>query len=209
MATRRSRDELFVEVLELIRPSQEFEAQLREAFDFFISIIHFAKKDMDGFTPPAIKAEITPIRGALKKVSALVVGLSPLARRCLFDEVLPPSGDPEFDDAVSSVAFTDDLDLLIRRSESFLDVDPRKGAPRRRISRMTAAAFAHSLITEYSPSRATLTKEGAFFRVASLLLEAATGDRDADLARHCRRVFDEKRTDDTKSSGVREFSSDT
>jgi hypothetical protein len=53
------------------------------------------------------------------------------------------------------------------------------------LSKMAAASFACSLMENYSSFPPTLTKGGRYFRVASLMYEAATGEQNADLTRYC------------------------
>jgi hypothetical protein len=56
-----------------------------------------------------------------------------------------------------------------------------------------AAMFAFALLTFFSDRPPTLTSEGPFYRLTADLYEAATGLRDQNLERHCRREFRSQR----------------
>ena len=110
---------------------------------------------------------------------------------------------------------TQTLDNIIGRVEaasSLVKVQKKHGSRRERPWKLAAAYYAYDLIARYSPRKPSLTKDGRFFRVASLLFGTAqdffqtclephgreidaaiTRERDPDLTRYCRFVFAKNR----------------
>jgi hypothetical protein len=63
------------------------------------------------------------------------------------------------------------------------------GGRRRDLGKQTAADTAYDLLNEYAGSPPTLTIEGPFYQLASVLYEGAMGHEEVDLQRHCRTAF--------------------
>jgi hypothetical protein len=65
----------------------------------------------------------------------------------------------------------------------------RKGAPVSDPTKVLAAAHSFNLLSEFGRKQPTETIGGPFYELASLLYEGATGVRNANLERYCRKVF--------------------
>jgi hypothetical protein len=118
----------------------------------------------DEISPAAIRAEMEKFLRALQKVREMASELSPVARKIMFPGTV---GYEFFLAALDDVI--EDIDLL-----PYL-IQLRKQAPSKPLSKVAAGAFARALMENYSDFPPTLTKGGAFFCVASLLFEGATG----------------------------------
>jgi|SRR5271165_50684 len=205
--TERARSSLVEEMIELIRPDTGREARCREKIGESITRIEKAHKERLVYLPVAeVKAQMKQLHGALVKVSRLVSKLNFLARTFLFYDgpPRPPSlfheprsNDPELDREfareldqfrdVNAAEFARELAFLIKRTREFAnELKPPKAAPRRSEARVLASDAAYRLIAEFTPFQPTLTKRGRFFRLASMLFEAATREHKADLTRDCR-----------------------
>jgi hypothetical protein len=57
------------------------------------------------------------------------------------------------------------------------------------IPKLTAATLAKTLIETHGSKRPTLTDGGPYYRLASILYSAATGEHEVDLSRQCRRAL--------------------
>lgn len=79
-------------------------------------------------------------------------------------------------------------DYLASAAGEAMRAAPRRTRPSNMLKRF-CALFAFDLIERFGGERATLTIDGPFFRLASVLYEAAAGTRDANLERACRLVF--------------------
>jgi hypothetical protein len=167
--------DLIEKLLELIRPRPDSEAACREKVRKHIATIKSMREVVDADPSTAIKGELEKLRYALKKLSGVASQLSPVARRLMFNDL-----EYEF--------FSGELDRLIEKTDSTicpLIQANAKGARPKTLSKMAAASFACSLMENYSSFPPTLTKGGRYFRVASLMYEAATGEQNADLTRYC------------------------
>ena len=183
------RPDLIKELLDLIQPSPAREGECREMLDKRIAAVRkIHGSSLDAFSPSAMKVELSQFHRALKKANDLLSRLNPVARSLIFDTLvfddsLENTHTPEYED------FSNDLASLVAETKtSFAEVRGRDGRPFRN-SRLLAATSARSLIVKFSSFRPTLTKDGRFLQVASKLYEAATGEREADLTRYCRRCF--------------------
>jgi hypothetical protein len=195
--TGRARSFLVEEMIELIRPDTGCEARCREKI--CESIIRIEKAEPPAFLPPVeAKAEMKQLHRALEKVRRLVSKLSFFSRSSLFhDRPRSRSNRPEIDQEIdqdldqyfgaNAAEFARVLDLLIEKTGEFSNgLKPPKAAPRRSWSKIQASGDAYLLIDEFAERPPALTKDGTFFQVASKLLEAATGEQEADLTRYCR-----------------------
>lgn len=147
--------DLITELLDQLRPRPDREAVCRDRLDKNVAFIRKVKK-VDVFSAAAIKVELVRFHKALKKVSDLSLQLSPAARELIFSE---------------NDLFPGEVDDHMREIEDVCSYEIRgkKGARPRRISKLAAAVCAHTLFENYSSFPPTLTKDGPFFRVASLL----------------------------------------
>jgi hypothetical protein len=87
-------------------------------------------------------------------------------------------------------SFIADLEREIKSAEFYGDtlVVPR-GSPRRDPNKKLATVMARDLLREYG-KRATLTVDRPWLKLSSLLYEAITGIKDADLSGDCRHCDD-------------------
>jgi len=186
------------------QPRPESETACRESLKKYIAVINNVKEIFDVYSPRKVKAKLVQFHSALRKVVILGAGLGPAAHGLIFPVVFEDDDDDD-DDDLDHEKFDRYLNYIIRAIEiripeirdrkgahrsselddRILAIRDRRGARPKRISQLVAAAYARSLIAKFSPDPPTLTKGGRFFRVASLLFEAATGER-ADLTRYCR-----------------------
>src|SRR5271166_5789497 len=191
--TERARSSLVEEMIELIRPDTGREARCREKIGESITRIEKAHKERLVYLPVAeVKAQMKQLHGALVKVSRLVSKLNFLARTFLFYDgpPRPPSlfHEPRSNDPELDREFARELDQFrdVNAAEFANELKPPKAAPRRSEARVLASDAAYRLIAEFTPFQPTLTKRGRFFRLASMLFEAATREHKADLTRDCR-----------------------
>jgi hypothetical protein len=167
-------DDLLEQLVEQIRPRPDCKAACREKARKYIAGIRSIRQFADPVSSTAIRAEVEKFRRALQKVRDMAPELSPAARALLFIT----NDEYEFFFKV----WGDVIDWGC--SASLIPV--RKQAPSKRLSKMAAAGFARKLMENYSDYPPRLTKGGAFFGVASLLFEGATGEQNADLTDYCR-----------------------
>jgi hypothetical protein len=83
--------------------------------------------------------------------------------------------------------FLSDLEIAALRAElqsMQLKVPRSGGQPNYR--KQNAAEFALVLLMQFGRKQPTLTPSGPFFSLASVLYEAVTGKKDANLERQCR-----------------------
>jgi hypothetical protein len=199
-----TRSSLVEEMIKLIRPDPGCEARCRKEIGEGITRIERAHKEKLGVDPPVaeIKAQMAQLHGALEKVGLLVSQLNSLARTILFydgrrdyPEGFSREECMEYDHewrggALNSAEFAREVGYLTKRTGEFANAfESPKAAPRRSEARVRASQAAYLLIAGFASSPPTLTKRGRFFRLASMLFEAATGERQADLTRDCRKTF--------------------
>jgi hypothetical protein len=82
--------------------------------------------------------------------------------------------------------FLKDVDDLILTCEfmiEHLQVSP--GSRRWSTTKHICSFQARKLLEEFSPSRLSQTKDGHFFKLASLLYEFANGEKEKDLSTYC------------------------
>jgi hypothetical protein len=70
---------------------------------------------------------------------------------------------------------------------------PKKGRPSK-ITKRTAAFYAHRLLLRHGDKSPKVYKDGAYFQLAAVLYEGATGIPGADLERACRDMLHEARS---------------
>ena len=124
-----------------------------------------------------LKIELEELNKELERFNGVISRLNPTTRQLIFGSAITDKrGELNWSPRYES--FAQDLDFLNRSiEENCLDeLLVPKGSRRRRLSKKLAASYAHFLMVKYSRTPPTLTKEGPFLRVASLLFEAATGE---------------------------------
>jgi hypothetical protein len=167
--------DLIAKLLEQIRPRPDCEAACREHARKDIGAIRSLWQFADSASSTAVKMELERFQCALQKVRGMASGLSPVARWLIFGG----EKDEKYE------FFVEELDQLIEWEIVPSLIPLRKRAPSKRLSKVAAATFARALMENYSDFPPRLTKNGAFFCIASLLFEGATGKR-ADLTKYCR-----------------------
>jgi hypothetical protein len=208
MIAMTERARLVEEMIELIHPDTGCEARCREEIGERIIGIEKTHEKREVYFPVAeVKAQMNQLHGVLEKVELLVSKLNFLARASLFTDGPPQrrlhgprSNDPELDReidrqldqfrGVNAAEFGRELAFLIETTGGLANnVKPPKAAPRRSQARVMASDAAFRLIGDFAPFPPTRTKRGRFFRLASMLFEAATGEHKADLTRDCRETL--------------------
>jgi hypothetical protein len=203
MIAMTERARLVEEMIELIRPDTGREARCREEIGERIIGIEKTHEKREVYFPVAeAKAQMNQLHGVLEKVELLVSKLNFLARASLFTDGPPQrrlhgprSNDPELDRqldqflGVNAAEFGRELAFLIETTGGLAKIKPPKAAPRRSQARVMASDAAFRLIGDFAPFPPTRTKRGRFFRLASMLFEAAPGEHKADLTRDCRETL--------------------
>jgi hypothetical protein len=92
-------------------------------------------------------------------------------------------GLPEAVGPVDQDGFLKDVDRLILTCDFMIkQLQVSSGSRRWSAAKYTCALQASILLKEFSPSRLSQTKEGHFFKLASLLYEIASGKKEKDLS---------------------------
>lgn len=78
---------------------------------------------------------------------------------------------------------------ILRGVDRFDEEGPSRRGPPGNELKQHAALYAYMQLSLYSAKKPTLSIDGPFFRLASIIYEGATRDADCDLQRQCRVIF--------------------
>jgi hypothetical protein len=102
----------------------------------------------------------------------------------------PPAGPPPSIVNIEHASQTFSAELKRMRKVCALAGDPRFGShPNYDPAKHLSAQSAHDLMHQLSDGKISGTKDGVFRAITSLLYEAVSGQRDADLKRACDSVL--------------------
>ena len=105
---------------------------------------------------------------------------------CCFAELPPGTGSEE--EAAQREWIRVSLYLASIAKDAERNMAARRTRPADMLKRFCAQS-AFSLIAEFSARPPTLTADGPFLQLATVLYEAVTGVRDANIERACRVIF--------------------
>jgi hypothetical protein len=182
--------------MELIAPPADREQRCRERLSRYVEDI--ARDTL----PICAGEERTQLEDAAKALQKALKALKRLPRERQ-RWLLPPikragPGPLRLQDLISD-PISEDLRLAIFLNElEYTAISAELQAMRRKVPRsggrpdyrkQAAAMYALLLLVQFGRKRPTLTADGCFFNLASVLYEAATGKPDIDLSWHCQQVY--------------------
>ena len=168
-------------VLKMVHPGKRQEDCRRDIID---SIRVIAKLKPDVAPPGATKKQLLEVASTLKKARYAINKLPPVWHQRLNpDGLLSELGRVH----QTSAELADKMN--VRRSGG----DPSKRTAA--AQKLIAAERAFDILNDWGRSTPSLTKNGDYYQLASVLFEIATGRRSGNMERACARFFENLRKD--------------
>jgi hypothetical protein len=178
--TVRHLEELLDLALAEIGPPEQKKATCYKSINEKLRLINIVRHLDAAPGPGEFKRELETYADSLKKTKGAHTQLHETTRALIF------RGLPEAVGPIDQDRFLKDVDDLIFVCEftiEHLQVGP--GSPRWSSTKHVCAFQARKLLEEFSPSRLSKSKDGHFFKLASLLYEIASGEKEKDLSTYC------------------------
>jgi hypothetical protein len=180
MAPRCSKQELLDHALQLIKPPTEKIGACRLTIDTALKLVEMVRPADEASAPGALKKELEPFVGSLKKTKIAISKFHATTRHLVF------RGVPEIIAQIDQIRFIDDLDRLIATCEFMIDhIKVRRGSKPWSAVKDTCCLQASILLKEFSNLRPTQCKDGPFLQLAAILFQISGGEEGADLSDYC------------------------
>jgi hypothetical protein len=184
MSRRQSTTEdlgIVVRALDLIEPAPHRQDECRCTIESDVRLLKLVHDDSSNSISSAkLRESLSAAVDALTDVQFRIRSLPKKYRSLVF------RGLGEYTAPVDSDTYMDATKNLERGIAFLRDhLHVPKGSRPRDPVKQVAALFARDLLRDYSAKKPTLTTEGPYLALASILYESVTGTEGADLRRYC------------------------
>ena len=166
-----SRDALIDHAMAEIEPAKERKDACRQDIEKALQIVDVVRMLDDAPTPGKFRERVKSLSDSLYKTRIALTQLSYA---------------PAITSLIDKDRFLKDIERLILTCETTINgLQVSKGSRVWDAVKYTSALQASIILNEFAPSRRSLSKDGHFFRLASIIYEIASGEQEKDLSAYC------------------------
>ncbi len=170
--------------LEEIRPASGQEAACRTEIEVASRQLNLLDDYFQGWLSPGVLKQHMSRLALSLRTTIKVIKSFPTADRELIFRALSNDAGP-----INPAALLAQLESLGQRLALLRkSLNVSSGAPRLHPVKLFAAHYARELLRRFADKAPTLTPEGPYLALASILYEGVTGKKDADMRRACARA---------------------